>query len=230
MQTRLTRRSKDRLTKEINYWDMRAQELKAREAAGRFNVTLNSRRAQERVDELQARLGRRMEELDKERQISAAPPHVMGGAIVIPAGLIARLRGETPADGGASADGRRKVERAAMQAVMTAELRLGREPEDVSDEKRGYDIESRVAGNGKLVFLEVKGRAVDARTVTVSRNEILTALNKPDDFVLAVVQVDGDHVDEPRYVRQPFSREPDFGVTSVNYDLGELIERSEVPA
>ena len=32
-----------------------------------------------------------------------------------------------------------------------------------------------------------------------------------------------------RYVRRPFTREPDFGVTSTNYNLRELLERSEEP-
>jgi hypothetical protein len=30
--------------------------------------------------------------------------------------------------------------------------------------------------------------------------------------------------------RQPFRREPDFGVTSVNYSLSELLVRAEEPA
>lgn len=32
-----------------------------------------------------------------------------------------------------------------------------------------------------------------------------------------------------RYLRRPFQKEPDFGVTSVNYDFSELWERGEVP-
>jgi len=32
------------------------------------------------------------------------------------------------------------------------------------------------------------------------------------------------------YLRKPFRREPDFGVTSVNYNLAELIARSEEPS
>ena len=32
------------------------------------------------------------------------------------------------------------------------------------------------------------------------------------------------------YLRQPFSREPDFGVTSVNYDFAELLNRAEAPS
>jgi hypothetical protein len=41
-------------------------------------------------------------------------------------------------------------------------------------------------------FIEVKGRAKGADTVTVTKNEILTALNKPEDFFLALVEVGGD--------------------------------------
>jgi hypothetical protein len=43
-----------------------------------------------------------------------------------------------------------------------------------------------------LRFIEVKGRAKGSKTVTVTKNEILTALNKQDDFILALVELDGD--------------------------------------
>jgi hypothetical protein len=33
-----------------------------------------------------------------------------------------------------------------------------------------------------------------------------------------------------RYLRRPFQREPDFGVTSVNYDFAELLARAQEPA
>ena len=32
------------------------------------------------------------------------------------------------------------------------------------------------------------------------------------------------------HVRRPFGREPDFGVTSVNYDLDELLARAKTPS
>jgi hypothetical protein len=112
-----------------------------------------------------------------------------------------------------------------MQAVMEAERRLGYEPRDVSADRCGYDIESRVPPGGKLRFIEVKGRHHDAKTVCVTRNEILTALNKPEDFILAVVQVDGDRATDPRYLTRPFQKEPDFGVTSVTYSLVDLFAR-----
>jgi hypothetical protein len=75
----------------------------------------------------------------------------------------------------------------------------------------------------------VKGRALGARTITITKNEILTALNKPDEFFLAIVEVDGEAAQTPQYIRHPFHREPDFGVTSVNYDLDELLARGETP-
>ncbi len=66
-------------------------------------------------------------------------------------------------------------------------------------------------------------------TVTVTKNEILYSLNKPEDFILAIVEfLDADQ-HRVHYVRRPFQREPDFGVTSVNYDFAELLGKAERP-
>lgn len=111
---------------------------------------------------------------------------------------------------------------------MQTERDLGFVPTDRESEKLGYDIESRIPGTGKLRFLEVKGRVAGAATITVTKNEILYSLNKPDDFVLAIVEFD-DNAHRVHYVRRPFHREPDFGVTSVNYDFVELLARAEGP-
>ncbi|MEA3486634.1 MAG: hypothetical protein U9R20_03165, partial [Thermodesulfobacteriota bacterium] len=76
--------------------------------------------------------------------------------------------------------------------------------------------------------------------------------NKPDDFILAIVMVppseDGKTVDpwqirenerpyglsqngcRVHYIHQPFSKEPDFAVTSVNYKIKELLAGAEVPS
>ena len=69
---------KDRLTKEITYWDRRANELKASELAGRGSSRLNSGKARQRADDLQARLERRMRELEEECRVSASAPLVAG--------------------------------------------------------------------------------------------------------------------------------------------------------
>jgi uncharacterized OB-fold protein len=107
---------------------------------------------------------------------------------------------------------------------------LGFDPTDREVDKLGYDIESRVPGTGKLRFIEVKGRVESAPTITVTRNEILYSLNKPDDFILAIVEFKQEGGHGVHYVREPFRREPDFGVTSVNYDFPELLARAGKPA
>jgi hypothetical protein len=40
--------------------------------------------------------------------------------------------------------------------------------------------------------------------VTVTKNEILYSLNKPDDFILAMVAFGQDGSHEVRYLRRPF--------------------------
>jgi hypothetical protein len=223
---------RDRLTKEINFWDHRAQELKLQESAGRVNARLNSELAQRRADELATRLQNRLLELQKEDQLSPMPPVVIGSALVVSAGFLAKTANalaETPPAYGNDQVVKARIEALAMRLVLEAEKRLGFDPRDVSKEKRGYDIESKANGLGRLRFLEVKGRAQGAATISITRNEIMTALNKPDDFVLAIVTVNGDN-GEVRYVRNPFRREPDFEVTSINYDLDELLARSTEPS
>ncbi len=217
---------KDRLTKEIIYWDHRAEELKLQEQAGRPNARLNSGEARKRADSLQGRLQKRLEDLKLEAQISPLPPVVLGGLLVVPIGLLKALMGHAaPAQ---TADTQASAARA-RATVMEIESRLGFEPFDREVEKLGYDIESRVPGTGKLRFIEVKGRATGADIITVTRNEILYSLNKPDDFILAIVEFDGDD-HRTHYIRQPFHREPDFGVTSVNYSFAELLAKAEDPS
>ena len=49
---------KERLTKEINYWDHRAAQLQLQESSGKINARLNSQEARKRADGLQVRLQR----------------------------------------------------------------------------------------------------------------------------------------------------------------------------
>ena len=146
----------------------------------------------------------------------------------MPAGLLRKMTGVVSAPP-ASRDTQAAAARARV-AVMEVERGLGFEPVDRESDKLGYDVESRVPGTGKLRFIEVKGRVQGASTVTVTKNEVLTSLNKPDDYILAIVEFQDDGTDHVHYVRKPFRREPDFGVTSVNYDLPELLARAEVPS
>ena len=219
---------KDRLTKEINYWDHRAEELKLQEQAGKTGARLNSGEARKRADMLQARLRKRLEELKLEAQSSPLPPVVLGGLLVVPKGLVDAMKGRKSTDSRTAVDTQESAARA-RSIIMGTERNLGFDPTDREFEKLGYDIESRVPGTGKLRFIEVKGRVSGASTVTVTRNEILYSLNKPEDFILGIVEFLDDGTHRVHYVREPFKREPDFGVTSINYDFAELLARAEPP-
>ena len=220
---------KDRLTKEIAYWDHRAAQLQLQEQAGQSNARLNSNEARKRADILQGRLQKRLEELNLEAQLSPLPPVVLGGLLVAPIGLIHAMTGQSTGTSTAPVDTQASAARA-RAVIMDMERSLGFEPTDREFEKLGYDIESRVPGTGKLRFIEVKGRIAGAQTITVTKNEILYSLNKPDDFILAIVEFTGDDRHNVHYLRQPFEREPDFGVVSVNYDFAELLVRADAPS
>lgn len=222
---------KARLTDQINYWDARANTLKAQEDAGKSRSNLNSANARQRADELADRLKKRMTELEQERSIVARPPTVLGGALVVPAGLLASVATgttvrETPRTYGTPD---REVERLAMDRVMAHEREQGFQPHDVSAENRGYDIESRDPRTDRLRFIEVKGRANGANTVTVTKNEILTGLNHPDAYILAIVFVENGAAQTPSYLSGPFTQEPEFTAASVNFKLAELLEKVETP-
>ncbi|MBM9536126.1 DUF3883 domain-containing protein [Desulfobulbus alkaliphilus] len=218
---------KERLTKEITYWDHRAEELKLQEQAGKPNARLNSGEARKRADALQGRLQKRLEDLRLEARISPLPPVVIGCLLVVPVGLLQTMAGRAPMPG-PTVDTQAAAARA-RAIVMDTERNLGYEPVDRETEKLGYDIESRIPDTGRLRFLEVKGRISGAPSITVTRNEILYSLNKPEDFILAIVEFLDEKDHRVHYLRRPFQREPDFGVTSVNYDFTELIARAEAP-
>lgn len=220
---------KDRLTKEINHWDHRAAQLKLQEQAGKSGARLNSYEARRRADDLQARLQKRLSDLDREAQISALPPVVLGGLVVVPIGLIAQMTGRGLPESAVHVDTQVSAARA-RALVMDVERKLGFEPVDREWDKLGYDIESRVPGTGKLRFIEVKGRVSGAETVTVTKNEILFSLNKPDDFVLALVEFLDEDQHRIHYLRQPFRNEPDFNATSVNYSFAKLMEVAGEPS
>jgi hypothetical protein len=119
-----------------------------------------------------------------------------------------------------------------MNTVMAVERELGYSPKDVSADNCGYDVESKVSeetafDEGCLRFIEVKGRTKGSTTVTVTRNEILTSLNKPEQYILAIVEVD-DRKTEVTYLKNAFSVIPDSAATSTNFDIELLSRNSKV--
>lgn len=225
-----------RLNAEIEYWDNRAMELKEKEDAGKANARLNSANAQRRADELAARLAAREKQLDRQSELSSVPPRIVGGALVVPAGMLRDpdpSRAEAQETREVDAVARGKIETIAMDAVMSIERELGFFPHDVSATRGiGYDIESKVPnelrdGGPALRMIEVKGRAAGADTVTLSKNEIMAALNKEDGWILALVEVDGANT-STTYLMRPVLRAPAFTETSVNFSIERLKDSSEI--
>ena len=218
----------ERLQKEISFWDNRVLDHETKAAAGK-NLAANIAQAKNRAEELAMRLKSRREVLAQERAIKALSPKVVAGALVIPAGMLPSS--ETTIDLAA----RKEVETRAVQAVLRTEEQHGWDAIDMNDVRRnnpGYDVKATRRETGSPItenrYIEVKGRISGSTTVTVSRNEILTSLNDPQNWLLALVEVEPGGGEEVRYVKAPFQGSDSnflFGVTSVSYDWAPLWER-----
>jgi superfamily II DNA or RNA helicase len=224
----------ERLTNEIKFWSDRWMRLDEDKQAGK-DVRLQLDKVSRTINDLQGRLDHRRRELETMRHIVNGTPVVLGGALVVPAQILKAKRGDAGATApdafAADAKARAKIERLAMEAVRRHQESQGCTVNDVSEAKCGWDLTSfPPMQNGKVPdarHIEVKGRVAGANTVTVTRNEMLYALNQGEKFVLAIVQVkEDDSVDGPYYIRNPFDREPPWGASSVNFDLADLLSKA----
>ncbi len=228
--TKLLSAVHERLTKEIDYHQDRYVKLKEDVAAGR-QPRMQPENARRTAEELAARLQQRTKEIEQMRHVISSTPVILGGALVVPIGFF--NQGSASSLFSADAAARAEVERIAMNAVINAEEALGHRVKDVSAEKCGWDITANQAmDEGQLKparHIEVKGRAKGQLTITVTKNEIMTALNQQDKFILAIIIVDGDTYEGPFYIRRPFSRELDDGAVSTNYSIEDLLARAVSP-
>lgn len=153
--------------------------------------------------DLQARLVRRLELLDQQRQMSTKPPLVVTSAVVVPYDWAAA---ELPADTALPAPPPAQDLRRAVTAVMGAEFAVGRAPVAEAVGYPGWDIRSS-ADTGETYRLSVKITEVDG-TFWATRNEVMTAKNAGDRYRLALVRLSdsGDGPDEVRYLADPYAR------------------------
>lgn len=118
---------------------------------------------------------------------------------------------------------------AAEYELSDAEKALGRMPKDVSAQRGlGYDIES-IDADGNLFFIEVKGRADGADSVTLTINEVNIGRNAPHRFRLALVSVEGDRASTPVYVSGVDWGLPGFGDTQITKNLQQLLAAGRAP-
>ena len=225
----------ERLNKEISFYSDRFIKLTEDQKKGK-DVRLNLENVRRTVNDLENRLEGRKRSLNAMRHVTSATPVVLSGALVIPIGLLRKLRGDPiePGTFGVDQAARTKVENLAMQAVIRSEESRGCQCVDVSAQKCGWDVTSYPPAKDGVQpdarHIEVKGRAKGAPSITVTRNEILYALNQAEKFILAIVLVDENNRTEgPYYLKNPFTQEPDYGVASINYNLNELLDRARKP-
>ena len=219
-----------RLKKEINYWEARAVELKEQEKAGK-KTRLNWENADRRAKDISERMQRRMVQLSEERMIKAVPPAVRGGIIAIPKGQLISKSDATSVSKSLVAGGevQNEIKLYAMEAVINSEAGLGNAPVDVSAKKAGYDILSFDPKTKKQRFIKVKALVAGDSSITVTRNEIITCMNKPEDYILAIVSLLEGRAYELKYVWSPFDIEPAFRINARQFDIKDFITRAELP-
>lgn len=222
---------RSRLVKAIAYWSNRMVQLQQEVAAGR-QPRVQPINARQTAEMLTARLRAREQELEQMRHVISKTPVVLGGILVIPQGLLNQATGQGAFC--ADAQARSHIEQVAMQAVMDKERSFGHMVEDRSADRCGWDVTAHVpVQQGEPLkedrHIEVKGRARGADTITVTRNEICSAINQKDKFILAIVLVDGDSYEGPYYIRNPFDQEPALDDVSINKDLNLLLQKAVRP-
>lgn len=226
----------ERLTKEIDYYTDIWIKLRDGDRTGK-DVPMRLENYRRKVQDLEERLENRKRDLNAMMHVYPATPVVLGGSLIVPHGLLKKLKGQgdkkSSAQVSADAAARRRIEQLAMEAVRKTEEARGRRTVDVSAEKCGWDLTSYPPAEQGIaadpLHIEVKGRAKGADTVTVTRNEIMYALNQSDKFVLALVLVgEDDSVEGPYYIKNFFDTEPGWGVSSWNIKIDALLQRAEV--
>ena len=205
---------KDRLLAEINHWDSEHNRLEALERAGTVG-RLRAETALARARQLDERLTHRLEQLDEATNLIAVPAVIRGAALVIPSDVLAVDESHAPKTFARQTE---EVERRAVEAVLAAERKLGREAIEMPRNNPGYDIRS-TDSQGNLYYIEVKGRIEGSDTFTITANEITFAQTQGERHRLALVEVStgGAEQDQLRYVRDAFTHlEPSATTRSFN--------------
>ncbi|WBM79844.1 DEAD/DEAH box helicase [Cryobacterium breve] len=220
---------KYRLAHEINR--LSTESLRADDAA------LHGKRVREsgaslrrKADELDRRLRSRLASIDQQLRMASLPPRISAIALVLPADPVDK-EGDAPLH----ARNTKAVERRGVDAVLEAERALGRVPIEQPFNNPGFDVLSHCTG-GPSLRIEVKARIDGADTFSITRTEVLTALNAAPDHRLALVRVslDGTASDEIRYIEDAFAGAEalglsDFGVEALTLSWSAMWSRGRAP-
>jgi superfamily II DNA or RNA helicase len=172
----------------IHRQNMKVAELMEQQSSGVPSsqpYAANLKQAEDRLDELNGRLERRLEELAQERQCSIGDIQHVGRAWALP-----HPERTSPTIAHMVSDA--EIERIAVEAVTAYERARGWEVESVESENRGFDLISRKPHpedpktNIDVRFIEVKGRS-GVGEVALTYNEYKKAEVVKKDYWLYVV-------------------------------------------
>jgi len=233
---RVARQVNERLITEIDYWFEKARTAREKHSAGkRFNISED--RALKRAEDLRIRRNSRLEFIKKEESLVSDPPNIISKALIIPLSWLIddSESGAGRTDSKMDTEAKNASEAAGMKAVTDIETNAGRYPKDRSAERGiGYDIESidRSEKVAQAWFIEVKSRHPSADSITITRNEALSALNHPERFILAIVEVVDGKANKVGYIRDIGAsgaldgfKSGNLLATSLNLPLKELWSR-----
>ena len=156
-------RSEEKL---IEYETKRAKGIEIPEA-----LIQTERRKKEDFERKKAELEKR---ILAETNLLLSPPKILGVARVVPQ---LPVRDELKED--------LEIEKIGMQIAINFEISQGRDPEDVSPQKLGFDIRSRTVDGGYR-YIEVKTRVREGK-IALTPNEWLMAQRLGDEYWLYVV-------------------------------------------
>lgn len=185
-----------RMKREITFWSTRVAALKSLEpkdkaTARQRDVAMNY------VNHLEYRLKRRLKQLKQDRQIIPRPPIIISAALIVPAGLIRKRRGESVTPSSELLAARISLNRAAFTAVLDHQDALGVDSLLVTDGRQGYDLEVVEPHTGVQKFIMVKACTPSTTTINFSYNQLLAALNLEEDLAVAIVIVQSHEPGDP---------------------------------
>lgn len=224
--TRTRAQVKDRLLAEINHWDRERNRLDLLERGGTVG-RLRAETALVRARQLDERLDHRMGELDEATNVVAVPSVIRGMALVVPSKLFSTPEQQPQL----FARNTQEVERRAVDATLIAEKALGRNPVEMVRNNPGYDIRS-TDSDGRVFYIEVKGRIEGSDTFTITTNEVIFAQTQGERHRLSLVRVSADSSehDQLRYVNGAFDHmEPSDTTRSLNEKWRDYWDRGKDP-
>ena len=151
-------------------------------AAGK-DMRLKIHEEETRFKDLQRREKERMAQVEREKALTIAEPEIMGVALVL---TEAPTAAEDTVSTGEMMRRDDEVERGAIAATLAYEAARGWVAEDISHEKRPWDVTSLSPDGDQVRYIEVKGRAGEG-VAEMGEREWLFAENHPDESWLYVV-------------------------------------------